>query len=284
MKKTQEILGLPIISISDGMEAGKVKSIIINSEKGAIGYFVVDNGVQIFGAGIIPAGAVLGIGEYALTIENIDVITDINQIPEAVDLFKKDVRVTGTDVMTKKGRLIGKINDIFIDEDNSCIISGLEFVGNITDNTVKLIPRDSVVTFGKKLTVVKESVEGSLLNMPEQLSSGGSVTVSGNGHSDKNSDNAFKKDSMTTQTGETAQKNIEEHAEADLSDEDNDGSTNVLFEQKQRQYMMGRKATKTITDNAGNVIINKDEVIDDQIIENAKAKGKLVELVMHNRA
>ncbi len=31
MKKTQKILGLPIISISDGMEVGKVKSIIINA-------------------------------------------------------------------------------------------------------------------------------------------------------------------------------------------------------------------------------------------------------------
>ena len=61
---------MPIISISDGMEVGKVKSIIINADKGAIDYIVVDSGVQILSAKIISTVDILGIGEYAVTIEN----------------------------------------------------------------------------------------------------------------------------------------------------------------------------------------------------------------------
>lgn len=79
MKKTQKILGLPIISISDGLEVGRVKSIIINADRGAIDYIVVDSGIQIFSARVIPTQDVLGIGEYALTIENSEVITDISK-------------------------------------------------------------------------------------------------------------------------------------------------------------------------------------------------------------
>ncbi len=171
MKKTQKILGLPIISISDGTEVGKVKSIIINAEKGAIDYMVVDSGIQIFSARVIPNEDVLGIGEYALTIENEGVITDIGRIPAAIQLLQKDIQVKGTKVLTKKGRLIGEIGDIYIDENDNCRITGLEFIADITQKKVRLIPSDSVITFGKNLTVVKEDIEASLLDTPMQLGS-----------------------------------------------------------------------------------------------------------------
>jgi len=171
MKKTQKILGLPIISISDGMEVGKVKSIIINAEKGAIDYIAVDSGIQIFSARVIATEDILGIGEYALTIENEDVITDISKIPSAIQLLQKDIRVKGTKVLTKKGSLIGEIGDIYVDENNGCRITGLEFIADITQKQIRLIPRDSVITFGKNLTVVTEDVESRLLDTPSQLDS-----------------------------------------------------------------------------------------------------------------
>jgi len=61
-------------------------------------------------------------------------------------------------------------------------------------------------------------------------------------------------------------------------------STQSLFEQRQRQYLKGRKATKTITDNLGKVIINSGEVISEDVIDIAKNNGKLIELVMNNKA
>jgi uncharacterized protein YrrD len=169
MKKTQNILGLPIISISDGVEVGKVKSIIINADRGAIDYIIVDSGIQIFSARVIPTEDVLGIGEYALTIENEGVITDISKVPAAIQLLQSDIKVKGTKVLTKKGRLIGEIGDIFIDDDDNCKITGLEFIADITQKQVRIIPRESVITFGKNLTVVKEDVESTLLDTPSQL-------------------------------------------------------------------------------------------------------------------
>ena len=149
MKKTQKILGLPIISISDGMEVGRVKSIIINADRGAIDYIVVDSGIQIFSARVIPTEDVLGIGEYALTIENEGVITDINKVPAAIQLLQNDIRVKGTKVLTKKGRLIGEIGDIFIDDNDNCKITGLEFIADITQKQIRIIPRESVITLVK---------------------------------------------------------------------------------------------------------------------------------------
>lgn len=171
MKKTKEIVGLPIISISDGIEVGKVKTVIINAEKGAIDYVVVDSGIQILSAKVIPTEYVLGIGEYALTIENEDAINDISKIPAAIDLLQKNIQVKGTKVLTKKGRLLGEIGDIYIDEEDNCNIIGLEYIADITQKSIRIIPRDSIITFGKNLVVVKEDVESRLLDRAVDLAS-----------------------------------------------------------------------------------------------------------------
>jgi uncharacterized protein YrrD len=295
MKKTQKILGLPIISIADGMEAGRVKSIIINADKGAIEYIVVDSGIQIFSARVIPVEDVAGIGEYALTIENESVITDISRIPDAIQLLQNDIRVKGTKVLTRKGSLIGEIGDIYVDENDGCRITGLEFIADITQKKVRLIPRESVITFGKNLTVVKEDIEASLLDTPEQL---GSIAVSA--ETEKKNNIAVEESgnilsdvvSASYEAPETAfdiSPADEFTAASDDSitakqDDFGTGNAAALFEQRQRQYLRGRYATRTILDSFGNVIIGEGMQIDDAVIDEAKAKDKLVELVMNNRA
>ncbi|MEN6315621.1 MAG: PRC-barrel domain-containing protein [Clostridiaceae bacterium] len=287
MKKTQKILGLPIISISDGLEVGKVKSIIINADRGAIDYIVVDSGIQIFSARIIPTEDVLGIGEYALTIENESVITDISKIPAAIQLLQNDIRVKGTKVLTKKGSLIGEIGDIYIDENNECKITGLEFIADITQKKIRLIPRDTVITFGKNLTVVKEDFENSLLDTPSQL---GSDPVYSD-FSKKNSANtdgfdfadvSAASDTAAVETVYAEAEPVRQAAAETVSHESD--SASVLFEQRQRQYLKGRYATRTISDNMGNVIVGEGMEITDAVIDDAKSRGKLIELVMNNRA
>ena len=308
MKKTQKILGLPIISISDGLEVGKVKSIIINAERGAIDYIVVDSGIQIFSARVIPTEDVLGIGEYALTIENEGAITDISRIPAAIQLLQNDIKVKGTKVLTRKGRLIGEIGDIYIDDNDGCKITGLEFIADITQKQIKLIPRDTVITFGKNLTVVKEDIEASLLDTPAQLD----PEAGFDNFEKKNNPFAVEEDTsyadaaaafdtyhnidstqtpaetfstaseeLPLQTMDEAAQESTESVQPDAVETDN---ATVLFEQRQRQYLKGRYATRTITDNMGNVIIGEGMMIDDAVIDEAKAKDKLIELVMNNKA
>lgn len=288
MKKTQKILGLPIISISDGLEVGKVKSIIINADRGAIDYIVVDSGIQIFSARVIPTEDVLGIGEYALTIENESVITDISRIPAAIQLLQNDIRVKGTKVLTKKGSLIGEIGDIYIDENNSCKITGLEFIADITQKRIRLIPRDTVITFGKNLTVVKEDFENSFLDSPSQLGSDPTYPDFGKKNC-ANLDGVDFTDASAAPDTAVAAEIVFAEAEpvkqtvAETVSHEND-SASVLFEQRQRQYLKGRYATRTISDSMGNVIVGEGTEITDAVIDEAKSRGKLIELVMNNRA
>ncbi|MFZ5990030.1 MAG: PRC-barrel domain-containing protein [Bacillota bacterium] len=371
MKKTQEILGLPIISISDGIEVGRVKNVIINAEKGAIDYVVVDSGIQILSAKIIPTDNVLGIGEYALTIENEEAINELSKIPAAIDLLQKNIQVKGTKVLTKKGRLIGEIGDIYVDEDENCKIVGLEYIADITAKKIRIIPRDSVITFGKNLVVVKENVESTLLDKasdlnfernssetekknlmgfekPNNIVSNDIIsradriiadegnaffkeaeastldnTIESIKESEPNAEFSVLKeenyvsldedlggevveqsfeasDDKTFDAAELVQKAVEEVSDNGMDFKDSkpatselsrsssapqaQSSASSLFEQRQKQYLNGRKSTKTIVSNSGSVIINEGNLITDEIIELAKENGKLIELVMNNKA
>jgi uncharacterized protein YrrD len=313
------------------MEVGKVKSIIINADRGAIDYIVVDSGIQIFSARVIPTEDILGIGEYALTIENEGVITDISKIPSAIQLLQKDIRVKGTKVLTKKGSLIGEIGDIYVDENDGCKITGLEFIADITQKQIRLISRDSVITFGKNLTVVTEDFESKLLDTPAQLGhdegafesekknifkleegqqgtedaepdlSAGmygdapgdylagildetAAAIEETGQGAPGEAFAAPEAEFEPTTPEAAVEPATAPETADQPDEDAGDNASILFEQRQRQYLKGRYATRTITDSEGNVIISEGMQIDDAVIDEAKRKGRLVELVMNNRA
>ncbi len=356
MKKTHEVLGLPIISISDGVEVGKVKSILINAEKGAIDYIVVDSGIQILSARVIPTGSILGIGEYALTIENDSAINDIGKIPAAIDLLQKNIQVKGAKVLTRKGRLVGEIGDFYLDENDACKITGLEYVADITHKRVRIIPRESVITFGKNLIVVSDDVENTLIDQLTQLGTGErpsdsekknlvisepakSQTFSVNtnnllvgeivGKADniiaREGDDYFKEAEFEIEVKQLVNKSTQPEVEVVEKDSDEanknllngsdqsvreeapndrglfrqDGSVGKessqggsvtksnarnLFEQRQKQYLNGRKATKTVVDSAGKVIIKDGDLINEEIIETAKHNGKLIELVMNNKA
>lgn len=292
MKRTQEILGLPIISISDGMEAGKVKAIVVNAEKGSVDYVVVDDVSRVMGTWVIPAEGILGIGEYALTIESAESIVDIGKVPQAVELIQKDIDVKNTRVLTKKGRLIGETADFYVDEDASCRISGLEFTAFSEKDKVRIIPRESVITFGKKLIVVVENAEETFLeDISQRTGNGGLSAEKKNPLTETAPPPVVEEvspeavpDELVSEAAPAAE-SLEEPSQIqqEASSAAENGAGN-LFEQKQRQYLMGRKATKTITDHSGNVLISEDMVINDAVIDAAKLNGKLIELVMNNKA
>jgi len=167
MKTAQQIIGLPVVSIFDGNEIGKVKNLIINASKGTIDFFVIDSGIRSLAGGVIPADRVLGIGEYALTIEQPDDISDIVKIPAAIELMQKNITVRGTRVLTRKGSLLGETGDIYIDEESYNII-GVEFIPE-ADIKSGIIPRKSIITFGKNLLVVQDDFIDQLIESPSAI-------------------------------------------------------------------------------------------------------------------
>jgi uncharacterized protein YrrD len=323
MKRTQEILGLPIISISEGVEVGKVKSIIVNADKGAIDYIIVDSGIQIMGARVVPTEKILGIGEYAVTIESESAINDIGKVPSAIDLLQKNIQVKGTKVLTKKGRLIGEIGDIYVDDDNACMITGVEFLSDVSQKKVSIIPRERIITFGKNLAIVSDDVEGSLVDKSSSLSSVDvlseqkknefsiseskyepsllnfdipEVTNQAEIKFDESESYILKSEFVEEQnplpegqevpafTGNFREEEFNEYDTESTDTGNPEESDTNLFEHRQKQYLIGRKVTKNIFDNDGYIIIEEGSIITDEIFEKVKIAQKMVDLVMNNKS
>lgn len=324
MKTAQQIIGLPVVSIFDGNEIGKVKNVIINASKGTIDFFVIDSGIRSLAGGVIPAERVLGIGEYALTIQQPDDISDIVKIPAAIELMQKNITVHGTRVLTRKGNLLGETGDIFINEQDKYNITGVEFIPAHNELKSGIIPRSCIITFGKNLLVVQDDFIDQLIETPGAIEMDFSDEKKNIGSiedipdipepetqeetfaveleepviqeqqidEEKNflnievsdSDSGLEIPFETSVQGGTAQPELEISApltEENQPVQEQHLSAAELFEQRQRQYLVGKKVTKAIYNSSGEIIVNSGEIITEQIIDEVKANGKLIELVMN---
>jgi len=167
MKKTGEIIGLPIISIADGMEIGSVKNLIVNAGDRTISYIVIDSGMHVLGAKVIPTDKILGIGEYALTVEDENTISIISKVPAAIELLEKNILVKGAKILTEKGQMAGEVTELFFDEDDECRIKGIEYKPLSDQKAVRFLPDKCVITYGKHLVVVYEAFESMTLDIIE---------------------------------------------------------------------------------------------------------------------
>ncbi|MBN8250578.1 PRC-barrel domain-containing protein [Priestia flexa] len=165
MKKSVEILNLPVISISEGEEIGQVKSLIINPEKFSVDFLTTQQEEWQVGVKAIPFKKVIGVGEYAVTVEHGNAIMDLSEIPIANQLFNKKVGLIGSRVMTRKGHLLGEIIEYHVNDDNGQIL-GLTL--KMGDREV-ILPMGEVVTLGKQMVIVTENAEEALVAEASEL-------------------------------------------------------------------------------------------------------------------
>ncbi|WP_456273868.1 PRC-barrel domain-containing protein [Bacillus sp. AK031] len=165
MKKSAEIVGLPIISISDGVEIGSVKSLVINPEKGSVDFLTIEHEDWQVSVKAIPFKKVIGIGEYAVTVENGNAVIDLNEIPIANALVNKKIRITDTKVMSRKGQLIGEAKEYYVDDETGNIIGILVHM----KEDEKVLKSDQILTYGKDILIVQEGSAGFFKNAVEDL-------------------------------------------------------------------------------------------------------------------
>ncbi|WP_062236962.1 PRC-barrel domain-containing protein [Fictibacillus sp. FJAT-27399] len=165
MKKSNQFVGLPIISINEGAEIGTVKSLVINAQQGSVDFLTVEHEDWQISVRAVPFKKIVGVGEFAVTIEDRNSIFDLTEIPIANELVQKKISISGARVIDRKGQLLGEVGEFYINEDNGSIL-GLTIGMNDKEAVLK---SEFVVTFGRDLIVVKEESQLHFLNEPEQL-------------------------------------------------------------------------------------------------------------------
>ena len=285
MKTSQQVIGLPVISITDGNEIGRVKRLMINPAKGAVDFFVIDSAMQTLAGGVVPVEKVLGIGSDALTILEAADVSDIARIPAAIDLLQKNVTVLGTRIMTRKGTLQGVAGDIHVDEDNLCGIVGVEFVPGNASQASGIIPRTSVITFGQKLIVVEETFADFLTEAPvAQSPEIPADAVSAAPAASPDIATAPEAGIPEPDTMEPVASEPEISLEGLFSEDAAQAGAETLMADRRIQYLRGRRITRDITGANGEVVAQAGDLIDEALMDRAGKAGCLVELVMNNEA
>ncbi|MBC8015676.1 MAG: PRC-barrel domain-containing protein [Sporomusaceae bacterium] len=165
MKKSVDIIGLPVVDISEGSEIGVVTRIVINPIEGSIAALVIDDGTWYLGAKLLPFNEIAGLGEAAITIISSDVILTVENAPALEQLLRTDVAIIGTKVLTKAGHFEGTVKEIIIDKTGKVTVCEIEEVNGAISN----ISTQRVLTFGKKVLIVADGNEISPAAEPEVI-------------------------------------------------------------------------------------------------------------------
>ena len=150
MKKSVDILGLPVISITEGRELGMSKTLLIAAPNRVVAAITIEDEDWYRGVKLIPYDNVIAVGEDAVTINNSENILTLDAAGDFETLLDDNIRVIGTKAITRSGVIQGTISEIFIGDDGSiekCEITAPE--GSTTEVTA-----DQVSIFGKEVTVI----------------------------------------------------------------------------------------------------------------------------------
>ncbi|MYL72200.1 photosystem reaction center subunit H [Halobacillus litoralis] len=246
MKKSVEIIGFPIISISAGEEIGRVKSMVINPEKGSVDFLTVEHEDWQVSVKAIPFQKIIGIGKFAITVESTHSILDLNEIPIANQLINKKVSIIGSQVMTRVGELVGEITEYDVNEKNGQITSVDVRAGN-QDNFE--VSSEYIITYGENLLILNEEFS-----------------------------------TRKEETGDVEEKasQVETKKTIHFSTTANQKRIDDL-DRKQDELLEGKQATKDIVNSQGETVVTEGAVLTKDGIDQLKRFGPsvMVELSMN---
>ena len=154
MKKSQEIIGLPVFSIIDGIKLGQVNDLIINPEEGKVDFLLVSNSSWYTGGKVLPYQAVMSVGEDAVTTESGKQLGAINENADAQSLIQRNITVKGNRALTNQGNFVGVISEYEIDEKSGKLMR-LEYQTILDETKIEVIAGDNVITYGAEVIVIK---------------------------------------------------------------------------------------------------------------------------------
>ena len=161
MKKSVEILGLPVISITEGRELGMSKTLLIDARNGKIAAITIEDEDWYRGVKLIPYESVIAIGDDAVTVTNSENILKLDEAADYENLLDENIRIIDTKAITKTGTIQGKISELFIGEDGK--IEKCEITA--PDGTTTEIMTDQISIFGKQVTVIDPDGEKKTENI-----------------------------------------------------------------------------------------------------------------------
>lgn len=159
--KIKDMIGLPVIEIEHGKKIGSVKDIFFNN-KWVLQGILLDTRHWFSSPRIVPWDELVSAGPDAVMIPSSDNVYTLQEDASRMRLAADGGSLIGLPVMTTNGRNLGKVDDVYLEENMGKQIKGFELTdGLFTDlqEGRKKIPCYENITFGEDAIIVPVNAE-----------------------------------------------------------------------------------------------------------------------------
>ena len=308
MKTSTEILGLPVISITEGRELGMSKTLLIDAKNGAVAAITIEDDDWYRGVKLIPFESVIAVGADAITITNSENILTLEDAVDFENLLDENVRIIGTKAITKAGTIQGSVSEIYIGDDGKvvqCEISDPQ--GNFLDN----ISAEQISIFGKQVTVIDSGSVAATASpampaaeTPAAPAFEAAPTFAEPPVAEPAAEAAPEPEPETPAVPDMpAAEPVEEPAPESVAEPAAETPAEVpapesaaapeaaedpaekaaakATEDRHRRFLLNKKASRRITTDTGIVIVEAGGDITEEVLQKAKLANKIIELSMN---
>ena len=298
-KRSVEILGLPVISITEGRELGMSKTLLIDAKNGQVAAITIEDEDWYRGVKLLPYSSVIAIGHDAVTITNSENILTLEDASDYEAMLDANIRIIGTKAITKSGTINGKVNEIFIGEGGK-----VEKVQIVDPNGVESeIMSDQISIFGKQVTVIdppggeeeKKTADDVVAPAPAPMPEPEPAPAPAPAPAPE-PEPAPAPDPAPEPAPEPEPAPAPEPApepepspepeppkepEPEPEPKKAESAADKATEERHRRFLLGKKASRDIVADNGTVIVKSGEAITEAVLQKAKMANKFIELSMN---
>lgn len=156
MRKAQDITGLPVIVIETGKQAGTAKDFLIDRDWNLQGV-LVEAKHWFSSPRYIAWDDIVSIGADAVTVQDEQVVRELEHNLDAVCLLGGDFKLKGLPVITANGDQLGYVEDVYFGKQMDKKIVGYELSGGLISDLTegrKWLPSPERATIGEDAVIV----------------------------------------------------------------------------------------------------------------------------------
>ncbi|WP_407396450.1 PRC-barrel domain-containing protein [Anaerovibrio sp.] len=315
MKKSVEIIGLPVISITEGRELGMSKGLLVDAKNGAIAAIIIEDEDWYRGVKLLPYSSVVAIGEDAVTVVNSETILTLENAGDYETMMDENVKVIGTKAITKSGTIQGNVVEIYVGEGGKIEKCEIE----ASDGSLSEITSDQISIFGKQVTIIDSekktnelsaapaestevAVEAPAVEEPaveapvaEEPAVEAPVEAAPVEEPQPEEEPVVEEPAEEAPVEETPAEEPqpeEEPAAEEVKEEEpapepvaahdsmHQAANNTTID-RQRKFILGKTARRTLTSPTGVVIVNEGDPITEEVIQRAQLSNMFVPLTLN---
>ena len=299
MKKSVEIIGLPVISITEGRELGMSKSLLIDAPNGSVAAITIEDEDWYRGVKLLPYSSVIAIGEDAVTITNSENILTLEDAGDYEAMMDANIKIIGTKAITKSGTIQGKVVEIYIGDNGK--IEKCEIEGR--DGSLSEIISEQISIFGKQVTVIDSDfekkteiiapVETPAVAAPKTEVPKAEIKEAPKAEAPKvevkeapkaETPKVEVKEAPKTETpkAEAPKPQVKEAPKTEPKTVDAAAQmADKATEERHRRFLLGKTVTKDIVSATGVVLAKTGDVVTEEILQKVKMANMFIDLSMN---